>query len=91
MKSDAVRPEECLRYALSLPTSVVISGMEKLEYLEKNLNLVRNFKPLSEAEKSALLARTAEPAKKGEYEPFKTTQKHDGTIENPHWLEEARL
>jgi predicted aldo/keto reductase-like oxidoreductase len=91
LKSDAAKPEECLRYSLSLPTSVVISGMDSMEVLEKNLAVVRNFRPLSDAERRELLARTAKPAGKGEFEPFKTSEKYDGTVHNPHWLEEARL
>jgi hypothetical protein len=33
-----------------------------------------------------LLARTAEAARGGEYELFKTTTYFDSTIENPAWL-----
>lgn len=91
LKSDTVRPAECLRYALSLPTSVVISGMDEPELLEQNLEVARNFRPLTDGERSELLARTAEAAKSGEYEAFKTSDKFDGTAKNPHWLEEARL
>ena len=34
LDSKTVSPEECLQYALSQPTSVVIHGMDKMEYLE---------------------------------------------------------
>jgi uncharacterized protein len=91
LKSGVVTPEECIRYALSLPTSVVISGMESLELLRKNLKIAREFKPLSESERTELLARTEPKSRTGEFEPFKTTGKYDGTARNPHWLEEARL
>ena len=91
MKSGVVSAEECIRYALSLKTSVVISGMEKLDILRKNLDIVRRFKPYSEEERLALLARTAPAAREGKYELFKTSQRFDGTEQNPHWLEEARL
>jgi aryl-alcohol dehydrogenase-like predicted oxidoreductase len=91
LSSGVVTPEECLRYALSLPTSVVISGMDSPKVLEANLRTVRTFTPLSEAERQALLARTAAPAQTGEHEPFKTSTKYDGTVKSPHWLEEARL
>ncbi|HEY0706593.1 MAG TPA: aldo/keto reductase, partial [Polyangia bacterium] len=33
LKSKAVTPQECLRYALSLPTSVVITGCENVDIL----------------------------------------------------------
>jgi aryl-alcohol dehydrogenase-like predicted oxidoreductase len=91
LSSGVVSPEECLRYALSLPTSVVICGMDSRKVLDANVETVRNFKPLDEAERQALLARTAAPAATGEHEPFKTSTKYDGTVKSPHWLEEARL
>jgi predicted aldo/keto reductase-like oxidoreductase len=91
LKSDVVSAEECIRYALSLKTSVVISGMENLEVLRKNLDIVRRFEPYSDEQRRALLARTEPAAKDGKFEPFKTSQKFDGTVQNPHWLEEARL
>jgi aryl-alcohol dehydrogenase-like predicted oxidoreductase len=91
LKSDVVKPEECLRYSLSLPTSVVVSGIDSNDVLDKNLSIVRSFKKLEDAERTALLARVADKAKDGEYEPFKTSHKYDGTHKNPHWLEEARI
>jgi hypothetical protein len=65
--------------------------MDEQKLLEQNLNLVRGFRPMADAEKRELLARTAKPAGDGEYEPFKISDKYDGTVKNPHWLEEARL
>jgi aryl-alcohol dehydrogenase-like predicted oxidoreductase len=91
LKSGVVSADECLRYALSLPTSVVITGIDSVEVLEQNLRIVRSFKPLTEGEKSALLARTVVAAKDGRYEEFKSGKKYDGTGRNPHWLEEARI
>lgn len=91
LKSGVVSAEECLRYALSLPTSVVITGIDKKEVLEQNLKLARSFKPLSAEERKGLLARTAEHAKGGKHELYKTAQKYDGTVKNPHWLEKAEL
>jgi uncharacterized protein len=91
LDSGVVTPQECLRYALSLPNTVVISGMDSMEVLESNLELVRNFEPLSEAERDALLVKTRSSAQCGKFEPFKTSTKYDGTVHNPHWLSEARL
>ncbi len=81
-----VGAEECLRYALSLPTSVVITGCEKMERLEQALHVARTFTPLDTAERMALLARTRPHAIDGKLELFKTSEKFDGTIKNPHWL-----
>jgi hypothetical protein len=36
----------------------------------------------------ALLAKTANAASKGEFEPFKTTSIFDSTATNPEWLGE---
>ncbi len=48
----------------------------------------RTFRPFSEAERSALLARTADAAAHGDYESFKTRSIFDATAQNPEWLEE---
>jgi predicted aldo/keto reductase-like oxidoreductase len=91
LESKVVTPVECLQYAMNLPTSVVITGCDSMEILEQALSTARRFKPLKPAQVEALLARTAPLAKKGEFEHFKTSTQYDGTVQNPHWLEEARL
>jgi aryl-alcohol dehydrogenase-like predicted oxidoreductase len=88
LRSGAVTAPECLRYALSLPTSVVITGMDSLEILEQALEVARTFRPMTADEVAALLSKTAAPAKTGEYEPFKTTSIFDGTAQHPEWLGE---
>ena len=42
----AVTPVECLHYAMSLPTSIVITGIDSMEVLKQDLEAVRTFKPL---------------------------------------------
>jgi aryl-alcohol dehydrogenase-like predicted oxidoreductase len=91
LKSGIVQASECLRYALSLPTSVVITGIDSKEVLAQDLALARDFAPLSAEEKQSLLARTAPEAKDGKHELFKTAQKYDGTAKNPKWLEAAEI
>jgi len=86
LKSKAVTPTECLHYAMNLPTSVVITGCDSLQILEQALDAARTFKPLTEEELTALLAKTAPLAAQGEFEPFKTTIQFDGTAHNPQWL-----
>jgi aryl-alcohol dehydrogenase-like predicted oxidoreductase len=88
LKSNTVTPIECLHYALSLPTSVVITGIDSLEILEQALEAVRTFPSVSKEQLDASLAKTAEAALTGQYEPFKTTSIFDGTAENPEWLGE---
>jgi len=86
LQSKTAQPIECLQYALNLPTSVVITGIDRMEILDQALEAARTFKPMSQEAVSALLARTAEAAGAGKYEPFKTTANFDGTAHNPQWL-----
>ncbi len=91
LKATDVTPVECLTYALSLPTSVVITGCDSMEILDQAVRVGQTFKPLTEAAKAELLARTASIANEGMIETFKTTRTHDGTANNPKWLEMAEL
>jgi len=88
VKSKTVTPVEAIQYALNLPTSVVICGMDSMEILEQALEAARTFKPFTEDQLKALLAKTAQAAVKGEFEPFKTSSIYDGTAANPGWLGE---
>ena len=86
LESGMVTPTECLQYALNLPTSVVITGIDSPEILDQALAAVRTFRQLGKQDVDALLARTAPLARAGEFEPFKVTSLFDGTAENPAWL-----
>ncbi|MBC8094236.1 MAG: aldo/keto reductase [Akkermansiaceae bacterium] len=86
LKSKAAKPIECLHYALNLPTSVVITGIDSLEILEQAFEAVRTFKPLTKAAVADLLKRTAPHACDGKFELFKTANEYDSTAENPEWL-----
>jgi len=86
LKSNTVAPADYLRYALSLPTSVVITGIDSMEILDQALNVARDFHPLTETETQALLAKTAGSAANGQFELFKTTSHFDSTASHPAWL-----
>jgi aryl-alcohol dehydrogenase-like predicted oxidoreductase len=88
LKSKTATPIECLHYALNLPTSVVITGIDSMEILDQALEAVSTFHPLGVQELEALLAKTAQAAATGRYEPFKTTSIFDSTAQNPQWLGE---
>ncbi len=88
LKSKTATPAECLRYALSLPTSVVITGIDSMDILKQDLEVVKTFKPFTERETADLLARTAKVAAKGTFERFKTTNGFDSTATHPAWLGE---
>ena len=86
LKSNTVKPIECLHYALNLPTSVVITGIDSPDILQQAFEAAHSFKPMSEQEVAALLARTEKVAAKGEYELFKTSAHFDSTAHHPEWL-----
>src|SRR5664280_2775043 len=56
LQSKTVTPIECLHYALNLPTSVVITGIDNMTILRQALEAARTFKPLSDAAVKELLA-----------------------------------
>jgi aryl-alcohol dehydrogenase-like predicted oxidoreductase len=88
MESGTVTAAECLRYSLSLPTSVVITGIDSVPVLQQALSVARGFRPMTDDEKRDLLARTTMVASGGKYELYKISGKHDSTTANPQWLGE---
>jgi predicted aldo/keto reductase-like oxidoreductase len=86
LRSGVVNAQECLRYALSLPTSVVITGCDSISILQQAIDAARNFRPMTGDERAALLARTAPVANHGKYEIYKTTHHFDATWQNPQLL-----
>ncbi len=86
LNSKTVEPIEALHYSLTLPVSVVITGIDSTPILNQALTAARTFKPLTTAQIATLLDRTKEAAATGKFEPFKTTPHFDGTAANPKWL-----
>jgi hypothetical protein len=86
LQSGVVKAPECLRYAMSLPTSVVITGCDSTAVLRQATNAARDFRPMTDEEKTALLARTADVAANGKFELYKTSHRFDATWKNPQWL-----
>jgi predicted aldo/keto reductase-like oxidoreductase len=86
LRSKTVEPVECLHYAMSLPTSVVITGCDSVMLVEQAVSAAKTFKPMSETQVAALLAKTRDAAQNGEFEGYKTTTNFDGTAHNPQWL-----
>lgn len=87
LKAEVVTAPECLRFSLSLASGVVITGTETEDRLKQALDVVKNFKPLSEEELTALLKKTREATRTGKYEKFKTGVQYDGTAKHPEWLD----
>jgi aryl-alcohol dehydrogenase-like predicted oxidoreductase len=90
MDTKTVTAIECLHYALNLPTSVVITGIDSMDRLRQALEAVRTFKPMSAPTVKRLLAKTAKAALTGKHEGFKTTPEFDETARHPEWMYPAR-
>jgi hypothetical protein len=89
LKSGApVTALECLHYAMNLPTSVVITGIDSDAILDQAFEAARTFKPMSGDEVAALLAKTKPYAEGGKYEFFKTSSHFDTTAKHADWLGE---
>jgi uncharacterized protein len=77
VKKGTVTAEELLRYAMSLPVTVTISGMDSMDVLKKNVAVARGFAPLDAAGMQAIRDKVAEPAGDGRFEPYKVSLKFD--------------
>jgi aryl-alcohol dehydrogenase-like predicted oxidoreductase len=73
-----LKPEEALRYCLSLPVSTAICGMDTVALLRKNVKLAAGFKPFHAGEMDAIRQRAKQAAGDGRYERYKTTLEFDG-------------
>jgi aryl-alcohol dehydrogenase-like predicted oxidoreductase len=87
LQSGAVTAVECLRYAMSLPVSVTITGVDSIGVLHQDLHTVLGFEPMNEAEKTAVLGRAAAAARSEKFEKYKNTDIFDSTAHHPQWLE----
>ena len=82
-----VTPEEALRFAMTLPTSVVLSGMDTFPIMKENIITAQNFSPMTEDEIYNLLKRTIPYALNGKYEEYKTyTPEPDNEFNEPEDL-----
>ena len=87
LKSGTVTAIECLHYALSQPTSVVITGFDSMAILDQAFEALRTFDPADTARIDAILAKTAADGSRGKYEKFKTSSIFDATSQNfEKWL-----
>jgi uncharacterized protein len=77
---------DCMHYAMNLPTSVVIAGIDKQQVLDQAFQAAKSYKPMNEQQVAALLDKTREVAMSGKFELFKTTSHFDTTAKHPDWL-----
>jgi uncharacterized protein len=80
VRRGSVTVAQALRYAMSLPVTTTISGMNSMDVLKQNLEIVTNFQPMSEHQMAELRNRCRPGASDGHLELFKTTTKYDGKI-----------
>jgi aryl-alcohol dehydrogenase-like predicted oxidoreductase len=80
VREGAVAVTMGLRYAMSLPVAVTISGIDSIEVLHQNLAVARGFQPMTRAEMQALREQCRFQASDGHMELFKTTKKYDGDV-----------
>jgi len=88
LQSNTVSAVECLHYALNLPTSVVITGMDSMPILEQAFQAIESYRPMTVEQVGQILAKTRQAAESGEFELFKTTSIYDSTASNAEWLGE---
>jgi aryl-alcohol dehydrogenase-like predicted oxidoreductase len=86
LKTNTVSATDCLHFAMTMPTSVVITGIDSEKILDQALEAVKTFKPLTKDQIAGLLQNTKNLAMTGEHEPFKTTTQYDSTTKNPQQL-----
>jgi len=71
---DAAPIDQLLAYSLSLPVSLASCGMPKLEFIDRNAQLAREFRPMSGDERKALVDSIAAARKVSMREFFRDHQ-----------------
>ena len=84
VKKGVLTAKEALTYVMSLPVATLVSGMDSLEVLRKNLEIARTFTPMKPDEMQALRDRCAKHAADGRFELYKTSKKFDGAPGREH-------
>jgi predicted aldo/keto reductase-like oxidoreductase len=86
IRANVADPIDMLHYSMTLPVSVVITGMDTMPRLEQALTAAKTFKPMTQDQIATLLAKSKDLAADGHLELFKTSPSFDGTARNPDWL-----
>jgi len=80
VRKKVVSADEALRYAMSLPVTTTVSGIDSMRVLRQNVRIAGDFTAMSDPEMATLRARVAELAADGRYELYKSTAKHEGDV-----------
>lgn len=78
IKKGVIKAADAIRYAMSLPVAVTVSGIDSLDLLHENLRIAREFTPMDRAERLAFEKQCVEYAGDGRFELYKTTAKFEG-------------
>jgi predicted aldo/keto reductase-like oxidoreductase len=80
VKKRVVPAPEALRYSMSLPVAVTVTGIDSPKVLRQNLGVARGFRPMGPLELERIRARYAPHAVDGRFELYKTTAKHEADV-----------
>lgn len=78
IRKRVVSAQDALSYAMSLPVTTTISGIDSMKVLKQNVEIASRLKPLSRAQMERIRHQVADAAGDGRFERYKTTAEHDG-------------
>jgi predicted aldo/keto reductase-like oxidoreductase len=86
LDADVCTPMELLHYAMSLPTTLQVLGIDNMNVLRQSLDAVKTYAPLTIEQRAAILGKSLKVASDGATERYKVSHHFDGTIRHPEWL-----
>jgi len=86
LKAKVVTPLECLQYALSLPTCVVITGIDSMAILDQAFEAAKTYSSLSKADIEGILKKTVTVAADGKYDSSRPRPFLIRLRARPEWL-----
>lgn len=78
IKKRVVSAQDALRYAMSLPVTTTVCGVDSMKVLKQNVEIAATFKPMSRTQMEQLRHRLSQVAGDGRFERYKTTAEHEG-------------
>jgi hypothetical protein len=69
-----IAAEICRRFSLSLPISTLVCGIRSRKDLRQDVQMARQFNPITKDDLDELLLKTADAGADGKLEQYKTTR-----------------
>ena len=91
LETRVATPLQMLHYSMNLPVASVVIGIDSVAVLDEIVTAAVSFRPLSEAQVAAMLARSAPLSVGGALERYKISNEFDATMLHPEWLGPAAL